>query len=214
MQSTSLGLIYAKHTEVFACHRRVWLEQTQKCPVTLNKWTKLRGWLRLQRCKHMTDENQTRVASSAALPHLHTVPWSILTTVVASVLEAALKVAMFWNLNAHLDIWTNRITILSVQCVLTCCICVWLHLILLHYTSWYTRGLTLRNSFLSTCSLPSTSSILKAIWNPVCGSATAMHCQLSELNLNSIENPHRNRYTWLVGQSSISQHSLENSVEK
>lgn len=43
----------------------------------------------------MTDEKQTRVASNAALPHLHRVPWSRLITVVASVLEAALKVAIF-----------------------------------------------------------------------------------------------------------------------
>lgn len=49
----------------------------------------------------MTDEKQTRVTSSAALPHLHTEPWSILTTVGASVLDAALKVAAFSHLNAH-----------------------------------------------------------------------------------------------------------------
>lgn len=59
----------------------------------------------------------------------------------------------------------------------------------------------MRNSLLSTCSLPSTSSILKAMWNPVCGSATAMHCQLPELYLSIIENPHMYQHTWLVGHS-------------
>lgn len=66
--------------------------------------------------------------------------------------------------------------------------------------SWYIRGLTLRNSFLSTCSLPSTSSILNAMWNPVRGSATAMHCQTSELCLNTFRKPHTKQCTWLVGQ--------------
>lgn len=39
----------------------------------------------------MTDGKQTGVAGGAALSHLHMVLWSILTTVVASALEAALK---------------------------------------------------------------------------------------------------------------------------
>lgn len=143
MQSTSLGLICTTHTEVFCCHHRGqgWLEQTQKCQVTLHKWTTLRGWLRLQRCKHMTDEKQTRVASSAALPHLHTGPYLQL---VASVLDAALKVAIIWHLNANTDIWTHRITILSAQCptMITC------STILQHYRILANKTLTYRRSYL------------------------------------------------------------------
>lgn len=63
------------HSEAIPCHHRgdVWLDERQKCQVTLRKRTALRGWLRLQRCKHITDEKQTRVASRAAPPHLHMV---------------------------------------------------------------------------------------------------------------------------------------------
>lgn len=162
------------------------------------KWsTKVRGWLRLQRCKHMTDELSSRGANSAALPHLHMVPWSILTTVAASVLEAALKVAIFLNLNAH----TTEIQF-SAQCVLLWLQCLHMKLSVMFIIATtifkyqkiliYLSDLTFKNSLWSTCSFPSTSSILKAIWNPVRGSATVMHCQLSELYLNTTEN-----LTWL-----------------
>lgn len=66
---------------------------------------------------------------------------------------------------------------------------------------------TLRNSFLSTCSLPSTSSILKAMRNPVRGSATATRRQLSELYCSIIE-----ILTWIhLASRAQEQNCLENN---
>lgn len=68
-------------TQIFS----VWLKsqrKKKKCQVTLNKSTKLKQ----QQIKH-----KTRAAT--ALPHLHVVPWFILTTAGVVAHEEALKVA-------------------------------------------------------------------------------------------------------------------------
>lgn len=57
-------------------------KKKKKCQVTLNKSTKLKQ----QQIKH-----KTRAAT--ALPHLHVVPWFILTTAGVVAHEEALKVA-------------------------------------------------------------------------------------------------------------------------
>lgn len=62
----------------------LWLksQRKKKCQVTLNKSTKLKQ----RQIKH-----KTRAAT--ALPHLHVVPWFILTTAGVVAHEEALKVA-------------------------------------------------------------------------------------------------------------------------
>lgn len=133
------------------------------------------------RCKMTT--------SSAALPHLQATPWSIFKT-CGSIIDVALKMLTVEHLKGAIRDFKNK-SLYSVfppwlktkQCDLKDKYSVQKS-IPTHFEKH-----TLRNSFLSTCWFPSMSSILKAMWNPVWGSAPA-HTQLSSL---------RSSFTLIIG---------------
>lgn len=143
-----------KHdTRCRTCQHAVYKEQKLPWPELSYHQVKL-NW----HAPRTTEKTNRRNSATVQLPHLHTGLCSYLTGSV----EAALKMAIFKNkLNTNISV--------------IICVPIISHTnLIINYVIWSITSLTFRNSFLSTCSLPSTSSILKAIWNPVSGSATVM----------------------------------------
>lgn len=156
--------------------------------------TELRSWLRLQTHDRYTREWSRWLCSSPSPSRLHAF---ILTT--GSVRAwGSIKSGNNLTFKQH----SNGNQVNSSHCI------IWPLSVL-----WHVSGRTLRNSLLSTCSLPSTSSIWKAIWNPVWGSATAKHWSLSALfhseekaahcywELGKASKPSSScKFQWLTGQ--------------